>query len=206
MATAGSIWAKSSSSRRRGSPRRRAVHQLRDGHRHAPGGPPITTPPTPDNHFVANPGLAIVKLTNGTDNDTAPGPIVPLNSTVTFTYRVTNTSNVPLSSVFVTDDNGTQGNTADDLTLTSFTGDTDGDGQLDVGETFLFTATRIATPAGQYTNFATATGTPPGIPPITTPPTPDNHFVANPGLAIVKLTNGPTTTRPPGRSSRSTAR
>jgi uncharacterized repeat protein (TIGR01451 family) len=189
-----------------------------------PGIPPITTPPTPDNHFVANPNLLIVKLTNGTDNNAAPGPIVPLNSTVTFTYQVTNTGNVPLSNVFVTDDNGTRPDTTDDRVLTAFTGDTDGDGRLDInetinnvdldgdgrldtGETFLFTATRIATPAGQYTNFATATGTPPpGVPPVTTPPTPDNHFVANPGFAIIKLTNGTDNDTAPGRSSRSIAR
>jgi hypothetical protein len=105
---------------------------------------------------------------------------------------------VPLSGVTVTDDNGTPGNTADDFVLTTFTGDTDGDGRLDVNETTTVSTStrgRIETgeifssrplgspgPRGQYTNFATATGTPPGRgPPVTTPPTPDNHFVANPG-------------------------
>jgi hypothetical protein len=101
---------------------------------------------------------------------------------VTFTYRVTNTGNVPLSGVTVTDDNGTQGNTADDRVLTSFTGDTNGNGQLDVGETFLFTATRIATPAGSTPTSRRPPGTPPAAPPVTTPRRPDNHFVDHPGI------------------------
>ena len=38
----------------------------------------------------------MVKLANGPDTDTPPGPHVPVGSTVTFTYVVTNTGNVPL--------------------------------------------------------------------------------------------------------------
>ena len=34
----------------------------------------------------------------------APGPFVPIGSAVTWTYLVTNTGNVPLSAVNVTDD------------------------------------------------------------------------------------------------------
>ena len=64
-------------------------------------------------------GHPIVKLTNGTDNDSPTGPFVPVGSTVTWTYNVTNTGNVTLTDVTVTDDNGTPGNTADDFHPTS---------------------------------------------------------------------------------------
>ena len=81
---------------------RRPVHQPRHRHRHAAAGrrPPVTDT-NPDNHFGAAPGINLVKLTNGTDNDTPTGPLVPVGSTVTFTYVVTNTGNVPLSGVTV---------------------------------------------------------------------------------------------------------
>ena len=90
------------------------------------------TDTNPDNHFGSAPGINLVKLTNGTDNDTPPGPIVPVGSTVTFTYVVTNTGNVPLSGVTVRDDNGTPADPADDFDATFVGGDTDGDGLLDL--------------------------------------------------------------------------
>ena len=42
-------------------------------------------------HFGAPPEINIVKLTNGSDNDTGTGPVVQVGSTVTWTYNVTNT-------------------------------------------------------------------------------------------------------------------
>ena len=50
------------------------------------------------------------KSTNGTNNNSPPCATVPIGSTVTFTYVVTNTGNVPLAGVSVRDDNGTPGN------------------------------------------------------------------------------------------------
>ena len=47
-----------------------------------------------------------------------PARIVPVGSTVTWTYDVTNAGNEPLKNVAVTDDNGTPGNTADDFNPT----------------------------------------------------------------------------------------
>ncbi len=54
--------------------------------------------------------IDLTKLTNGTNNNSPPGPTVPLGSTVTFTYVVSNAANDPLQGVVVRDDNGTPGN------------------------------------------------------------------------------------------------
>src|SRR4029079_2010997 len=50
----------------------------------------------PDHYYGDAPAIKIVKLTNGTDNDSPTGPHVPVGSTVTWTYQVTNPGNVPL--------------------------------------------------------------------------------------------------------------
>jgi hypothetical protein len=125
-----------------------------------PGGGAAVSATDPANYFGALPGIRLVKTTNGTDNNVAPGPTVPVGSTVTFTYVVTNPGNVPLSGVVVTDDNGTPGNPADDFNATFTGGDTNSSGLLDTTETWTFTSARVATP-GQYTNTAKVTGTPP---------------------------------------------
>src|SRR5205085_2510826 len=103
-----------------------------------------------------------------------------------------------LSGVTVRDDNGTPGNPADDFNATFTGGDTNGNGLLDLGETWTFTASRVAT-AGQYTNVGTATGTPPpgGGPPVTAT-NPENVFGAAPAINIVKLTNGQFAPNAPG--------
>jgi hypothetical protein len=97
-----------------------------------------------------SPAIRIVKFTNGQDANSKPGPTVPVGSTVTWTYVVTNTGDVPLGNVVVTDNK--------EGAVTSFTGDTNGNGLLDLTETWVYTLTGIAT-AGQYKNTAKATGT-----------------------------------------------
>ena len=113
-------------------------------------------------HAAADPAMAIVpprpvltltKLTNGTDNDAAPGPSLPVGSTVTFTYIVNNVSPSPLALVAEIDDNGTPGNPGDDFQATFVGGDTNGEGRLDPDETWTFTASRVVTP-GRHTNTA----------------------------------------------------
>ena len=60
-----------------------------------------------DEHCRAvGPSVKIEKFTNGEDANDAPGPAIPVGSTVTWTYRVTNTGTVPLTNVMVTDDQG----------------------------------------------------------------------------------------------------
>ena len=110
-----------------------------------------------DFYFGVQSIIDIEKATNGLDADTPTGPVVIATSTVTWTYVVTNPGNVPLSSVAVTDDNGTPSSPADDFTPAFVEGDGNGNGQLDPGETWLYRATGTAQ-IGLYGNAATATG------------------------------------------------
>ncbi|HZD43707.1 MAG TPA: hypothetical protein VE134_06570, partial [Methanomicrobiales archaeon] len=50
------------------------------------------------------PSIKIQKYTNGELAVIAPGPQIPVGSDVVWTYNVTNTGNVPLADVVVTDD------------------------------------------------------------------------------------------------------
>ena len=153
-----------------------------------------------DYHFGVAAAINVVKLTNGTDNNSPPGPLVPVGSTVTFTYIVTNPGNIAfvLNSVIVRDDNGTPGNPADDFNPTFTGGDTNGNGLLDTTETWTFNGSRIAT-AGQYTNVATASGTDP-VATSVTDTDPDNHFGVAP-TATPTLTPTDTATPTPTATS-----
>ncbi len=76
--------------------------------------------------------------------------------TLTFTFKVTNTGNLPLAGIHVSDDHCANVTQADHL----------GDPSLDVGETWTYTCSTVASHAlGQpnpVVNTVTATGTPPG--------------------------------------------
>jgi uncharacterized repeat protein (TIGR01451 family) len=151
------------------------------------------TPPTdtdPSHHFGANPGLSLQKLTNGVDADDPIGPVVPIGSTVTFTYQVQNTGNETLTDVTVTDDQLADGEI-----------DCGGDGDnvipsLAPGATASCSATITAT-EGQYSNIGTVTGTPPGGP-VPTTRDPSHHVGAQPSLTLQKLTNGEDADSAPG--------
>jgi Ca2+-binding RTX toxin-like protein len=119
--------------------------------------------------------IDLLTLTNGRDNDGRPGALVEVGSTVTFTYLVTNPGDVSLAGVFVRDDHGTPGNPSDDFNAALVAGDQNGNGLLDPGETWTFTAARVAT-GGPYSNLGIASGTPAlGGAPVTDS-NPDNHF------------------------------
>ncbi len=79
------------------------------------------------------PGVHIEKATNGVDADEAPGVPIDEGAQVTWTYVVTNTGDVPLSNVLVTDDQG--------VVPVYQSGDTDGDDLLDLTETWTYEAT-----------------------------------------------------------------
>ena len=97
---------------------------------------------------VANPQINIETSTNGVDADTPTGPDVIVGGNVTWEYVVTNTGNVPLDNVNVVDSEG--------VPVTFIGGDTNFDGFLDVGETWIYQANGTAVD-GQYFNQGSVT-------------------------------------------------
>jgi len=141
------------------------------------------------------PAVSISTRANGQDANSPTGPIVAAGSSVSLTYIVTNTGNVPLSGITVTDDNGTPGNAADDFNATYISGDTNANNQIDVGETWTFSATRTAA-AGQVTRTGKVTAT--GNAQSVTSSDPANYFGSAPGIAIQTFINGNDDDAPPG--------
>ena len=109
-----------------------------------------------------NPNIDIEKLTNGFDADDPNGPDVPeiaIGDTVTWTYLVTNTGQVPFDfdEVEVVDDNGTPGDVSDDF-IPAFVSPSDvgGDLVLSPGEVWEYTFSDVAqdlTVTGPTTTF-----------------------------------------------------
>jgi len=90
------------------------------------------------------PSIDIEKATNGEDADLPPGPVLSVGDPVIWTYVVTNTGDVALSSIAVVDDQGVAVS-CPKTTLAS-------------GESMVCTASSTAV-SGQYANVGTATGT-----------------------------------------------
>jgi len=125
------------------------------------------------------PRITLVKAVNALDPwrptsiedaNTQPGKELLVGTTATWTYLLTNTGNAAVTVSSVRDDNGTPTNLADDLTPAQVTvslrgvsynaGDTNHNSLLDVGESWLFSATTTVR-AGAYRNTATAGATQP---------------------------------------------
>jgi hypothetical protein len=87
-------------------------------------------------------GVRIKKSTNGEDADSAPGPRIAVGSAVTWSYVVTNTSQLALTNVAVTDDRGVAVSCPVAM--------------LAIGESMTCTGAGVAT-AGQYRNVGTVT-------------------------------------------------
>ncbi|WP_182870577.1 SdrD B-like domain-containing protein [Rhodopirellula sp. JC639] len=143
--------------------------------------------------FPSSGAITDLKFTNPNemveclDADTGPGPSFNVGDQVTFNYEVTNPGEVDLKDVIVTDDNA--GGTPFNPVYVS--GD-DGDGILQVGETWLYTATITATSAGQFTNTADVVGTPivEGLDDVTDDDPANYVVIGTPDIDIEKLTNG----------------
>ncbi len=140
------------------------------------------------------PLIAINKTTwgwNGTTNVWADGVSIKMGDPVKWRYAVTNPGTLPLSNVVVRDDNGTPSNLTDDFTVTGpLSGDTDSDGKLDSGETWLYEYTSPAGAVrGTYNNIATATGSDGTR--TTDPATdPSSYFGVDSQIQVVKTTWG----------------
>ena len=127
------------------------------------------------------PAIDIEKHTNGQDADTLPGPSIAIGSQVEWSYLVTNTGNVPLSSVAVTDS---------DLGPITCPATTLAPGAQLTCET---TGTAVA---GQYANTGTVTANGPSGP--ITDSDPSHYFGVQAGIDIEKHTNGDDADLPPG--------
>ncbi len=140
------------------------------------------------------PGIDIEKSTNGEDADEPIGPQVAPGDAITWEYVVTNTGDVELADVQVTDDQ--EGAISCPKTT------------LAVGESM--TCTKTGTAPGQqdlpsgnyyYTNVADVTGTPPSGPDVTDSD-PSHYWVQNTALPIMidieKSTNGVDADEAPG--------
>ena len=110
---------------------------------------------------------------------------LPAEGSVNWTYQVANTGNVALSGVGLVDDPS--------VALVGPNGDANGNGLLDVGETWTYSAAGTAV-EGDYTNTATvtatatdATGT---VQTSVSAQDTDHYFGVLPGIEIDKLTNG----------------
>jgi uncharacterized repeat protein (TIGR01451 family) len=130
---------------------------------------------------VVNPAITIekqVSVDGGTtwlDADAAPGPTATFPGSVQFRVIVTNTGDVALSNVAVTDNTG--------LTFTGVAT------SLAVGASSTSAATSAPSVVGQHTDIATVTGTPPSGANVTASD-PANYIAAAP-------TPTPTPTPPP---------
>jgi uncharacterized repeat protein (TIGR01451 family) len=105
--------------------------------------------PEVETEIVQRATVALVKHTNGEDADAPPGPILAAGAAVTWTYTLTNTGDLPLVSVTVTD-------SVPGVAPLYVSGD-DGDGQLAPDERWLYQAQGLAI-AGQYANVGVARG------------------------------------------------
>ncbi|HBL26072.1 MAG TPA: hypothetical protein DD490_04470 [Acidobacteria bacterium] len=135
---------------------------------------------------IANePAIDIQKLTNGEDADAEPGPSLELGAPVTWSYVVTNTGNMALSGVVVTDDRGVQ------VTCPKTA--------LEPGESMTCTGRGVAQ-ACQYTNLGTARAVVAAAPDRVVTDQDLSHYFGqiNPRIAIEKKTEGQDADTPPG--------
>lgn len=161
-----------------------------------PSGPPVTDT-DPSHYFGSTAGINeaaihLEKATNGVDADTAPGPYIETGHAITWSYTVTNTGNVDLYNVTVTDDKVAEnaihcpddGNTDNRITL------------LPVGASAICTASGTAA-AGQYANTGAVVGYPQEAPSVSSTD-PSHYYGDNGAIDIEKATNGEDADTEPG--------
>jgi LPXTG-motif cell wall-anchored protein len=142
---------------------------------------------------ICAPSIDVQKTTNGEQADSAPGPTIPAGNPVNWEYTVTNTGQLTVYNVTVTDDNN------DGATITCPGGN--GALSLDPGASVTCSASSISWYANnhqQHANTVTAVGTPLNKPSVndTDPshyePTLVCPWTANDGIVIDIFGNDPT--------------
>ncbi len=150
----------------------------------------------PSHYFGGSsaPALTMEKSTNGEDADQPPGPLLGVGDGVVFLYLITNSGNVTLNDVEVTDDQG--------LTPLCLNGNPIA--SLAPGEQAVCVAlTQVS--LGQYVNIGTATGMDP-FGTVVNASDPSHHFgfervgpqPSPDQLTLEKATNGQDADQPPG--------
>jgi uncharacterized repeat protein (TIGR01451 family) len=149
-----------------------------------PNGPGLTSS-DPSHYFGATPGIVLKKYTNGHDADTPTGPNILVGQPVTWTYVVTNTGNITLVNVQVTDD--IEGVISCPKTT------------LLPGEVMTCEKAGVAR-AGQYANTGTVSAVNSATPngPGLTSSDPSHYFGATPGIVLKKYVNGDDANTAPG--------
>jgi uncharacterized repeat protein (TIGR01451 family) len=135
----------------------------------------------PSHYVVPGAFITIEKATNGVDADTPPGPSLPDDTPITWTYVVTNIGTVPLTNVTVTDDKEGAA-TCPKNTLAA-------------GESMTCTKMGISQP-GQYSNLGTVTA----MDGTTTIMASDPSHYIGPPIRLKKATNGQDADVAPGPS------
>lgn len=144
----------------------------------------------PSHYFGATPGIDVEKSTNGQDADVV-GPINPVGDPVNWEYVVTNTGNEPIGDVELTDNQGV---------VPAFVGgDDDGDGLLDVDETWTYEASDPTADPGAYENVASVEGED-ALGTTVQDSDPSHYFGEDPSIDIEKSTNQADADDPPGPS------
>lgn len=137
----------------------------------APANEPVGDSANKDIPGISNPGISIVKTTNGGD-----GLFIPVDADVTWTYVLTNTGNVTLKNIIVTDsvlgDVGTNASLAPDVSIT-----------------MAMSGTAVA---GLYQNTGTVVASPPAGSSVTDSDD-SSYFGAAPRILLVKTVQNTTT-------------
>jgi len=141
----------------------------------------------PSHYFGSSPSLSLVKSIN------SGSPYAAVGDSVSYGYEVTNTGNVPLAGPVTVDDDKTS------VACPGLNTVGNGDGNLDVGETVICTASysivQADIDAGAVTNTAgaSADGT------ISSPDSATANALQNAGLAVTKTqTSGENPVKNPG--------
>ena len=118
-----------------------------------------------------------------------PVTVAAAGQLITYSYALSNAGITPLTGVVVTDDNGTPTVPDDGFNPTYVSGDYNGNGQLDYGETWYYTATHTVTQAEVNA----------GLPLVNTATATSNQLAAVSAVAAVVITH------PTGMSVQKTA-
>lgn len=147
---------------------------------------PTDLPPVEDmdpSHYLGVvPAIDIEKATNGEDADTPTGPYIGVGQPVIWAYDITNTGDVALSNVIVTDDQGASVSCPKDT--------------LAVDETITCSANSTAI-LGQYANIGSVSGETQSGQKVTDTD-PSHYFGSDPDIVLEKATNGEDADNPPG--------